>query len=504
MCSPSASGPKIALLMFLVRHATAQYQCLYQPDANGHVSVPDGVTLIAAGAFKGCKTLKSITISSSVTSVGATAFAECSALAVVLLPSTVTSVADQAFPSCLGFGLQLANTTANNPRGVVQCVPCATPHLLIPKNVTSIGVQSFSGCSSLITISIPSSVVSIGQSAFSLCVGLVSIDIPNSVTSIGASAFQQCYALAKVELPLSVTSIGVSAFPSCLGLGLQLANTTANNPRGTVQCIPCNTPHLVVPGNVTSIATQAFQECPSTSVNIEDGVTTIGVEAFLFCGALATISIPSSVTSIGMSAFSGCTALDTAFLPVSSIGSSAFQGCTALVTVSIPHNATSIGFKAFQGCTKLANINIPRVTSMDPTAFLDCKCSLGLYISGAQLSNCSNAGIGNYSCIAPSGCVPTKNGTHIGMSFTSCLEEDTSPQGSCQPRHYVCGGQGGGNSPVCTETNTTGAGVPLEQCQAECLSPKQLYLCEPGSICVVSLSGKGDSKEKCLSTCGKR
>lgn len=55
--------------------------------------------------------------------------------------------------------------------------------------VTSIGDNSFEGCSSLASITIGRSVSSIVISAFSGCSKLSSIIIPNSVTAIGAFAF---------------------------------------------------------------------------------------------------------------------------------------------------------------------------------------------------------------------------------------------------------------------------------------------------------------------------
>ena len=53
----------------------------------------------------------------------------------------------------------------------------------------------FSGCNSLISITIPDSVTSIGDEAFSDCTSLTSITIPDSVTSIGDRAFYGCYSL---------------------------------------------------------------------------------------------------------------------------------------------------------------------------------------------------------------------------------------------------------------------------------------------------------------------
>ena len=88
---------------------------------------------------------------------------------------------------------------------------------------------------------------------------------------------------------------------------------------------------------------------------ISYAVTSIGLEAFLRCSGLTSVSIPGSVTSIDREAFCLCTGLMSVTLSdgVISIGQGAFSGCTALHSVIIPSTVTTIATNIFGGCTDL-------------------------------------------------------------------------------------------------------------------------------------------------------
>ncbi|MCQ2071178.1 MAG: leucine-rich repeat protein [archaeon] len=130
------------------------------------------------------------------------------------------------------------------------------------------------------------------------------------------------------------------------------------------------------------------------TVVVGEGVTTIGDQAFPYCGSLVSVSVPSTLVSVGHGSFEGCTSLAGISLPsVTSVGYDAFLGCvslryadipsavhlddqafcccTSLVSVE-PFSVTRMGDLVFSGCTSLASASLPCVTSMGGEVFLDC------------------------------------------------------------------------------------------------------------------------------------
>lgn len=122
---------------------------------------------------------------------------------------------------------------------------------------------------------------------------------------------------------------------------------------------------------VTSIGKYAFAFCDSlTNVSISNTVTTINDMAFVRCTSLTSINIPNSVTTIKSGAF-GESGLISVTIPdsVTSI-ENAFVYCHSLTSVTLPNSITSIPGLIFGNCESLTSVDIPNsVTSIEGQAF---------------------------------------------------------------------------------------------------------------------------------------
>ena len=105
--------------------------------------IKENTRLIADRAFKGCKSLTSVTIPYGVTHIGESAFQDCKSLTSVTIPYGVTHIGGTAFYRC-----------------------SALTSITIPNSVTEIGNMAFCGCTSLRSITIPRSLEPMGWNLF--------------------------------------------------------------------------------------------------------------------------------------------------------------------------------------------------------------------------------------------------------------------------------------------------------------------------------------------------
>ena len=222
-------------------------------------------------------------------------------------------------------------------------------------------------------------VKSIGESAFCHCSELESVVLPDSLISIGDYAFYGDSSLSIIEISRNVTQIGDHAFAYC--------NKLKSIPVEEGNTHFCSEEGILYNKDMTKIVCYPAGKTDISQFNIPDGVTEVGVSAFVNCRSLTTIKIPNSVTTIGASAFSDCRNLYSVNIPqsVTSIGSSAFWYCNNMKSLVIPEGIESLEYSTFRECHNLAEIWLPSsLKKVGEAAFSWCNKLKDVYYSGSE------------------------------------------------------------------------------------------------------------------------
>lgn len=110
------------------------------------------------------------------------------------------------------------------------------------------------------------------------------------------------------------------------------------------------------------------------TVTIEDGVTSVGAEAFMLCRNLEEVFLPQTLSEIGRGAFS-YTALTDVILPdkITVLEDYTFRNCDKLEYVELSENIITIGSCVFESCDSLRKIILPDgLQTIETKAFSNC------------------------------------------------------------------------------------------------------------------------------------
>ena len=243
-------------------------------------------------------------------------------LSSVILPEQITSIGVRAFCYC----------------AVLQSIE-------IPDRVGTIGDYAFAVCNSLQEVTIPSSVYTIGKDAFFSCANLSSVIFEEgNLNTIGDGAFSWDTRLASLDIPDSVTSFGIRVFEySKIG-------------------------HVRLPSSLTILPKETFYCARVYEIEHDnwDQITEIGESAFGAYGASYSVTVPralpTGLKTIGNKAFQYAILPEGFALPagVTSIGDNAFR-YAGLTTIELPATLSTIGYGAFSNCA-LEKVYVKRTT----------------------------------------------------------------------------------------------------------------------------------------------
>lgn len=259
-------------------------------------------------------------------------------------------------------------------------------NIAVPEGVEKIQYLAFEGegCE---TVVLPSTLKIVGKEAFNHCGKLREVIIPEGVEELGPWAFNHCGALEKIHLPASLVKLDKKNQPFNNCFGLKEITIDEANP---VYCAVNNCliekatgivisgcQNSVIPddGSITAINEGAFcRQYHLKSINIPQGVKSIGAFAFLNCRSLKEIVLPESVKKLAVSAFEGCENLEKINLEyVERIERNAFENCRSLNgDLVISDRTVKIGTSAFE-LSGISSVTVGSgVAAIESATFRSC------------------------------------------------------------------------------------------------------------------------------------
>lgn len=236
------------------------------PQAFKEITIPKSIKSIGTRAFKNCKNLEKINLSSD----------------------NLVSFGEEVFKGTKWYndhadGWVILDGLLYSYKGILD-----VEEVTLLKPITKIAANALSS-QPMKKVTVCSGVELIGSAAFSKCNLLEEVVFQGDFETLPSSTFSNCTNLKSVTLPSNLKTIDLMAFRACKNLT-----------------------EIVLPETVTDVTT-AFGDCTKlTHVKLPNGVSELST-AFNNCANLQYIVLPKSVTFIDRYAFSRCNALKTIF-----------------------------------------------------------------------------------------------------------------------------------------------------------------------------------------------
>ena len=231
--------------------------------------------------------------------------------------------------------------------------------VVIDEGVTSIGSEAFYECWNLEYAELPSTMERIGIRAFYACESLTELNIPESIWLIEEYAFAGCEALESVDFALEPDQIEIGEGNELLVWTYDYTKKDDADGRcgdDLTWSLEDGVLYISGEGEMWDFYAMHYfaEEAPAapwfdvrdeiTDVIMDDGVASIGNEAFYECTNLAYVDLPSTMERIGIRAFYACGSLTQIYFPESMavVEEFAFAGCNALEYVDFEGDPSAI------------------------------------------------------------------------------------------------------------------------------------------------------------------
>ena len=366
---------------------TIYKSAFYHSSITGEVVLPESVSSVGTNAFRGSSGITSVVVKSSVATLftgnqSNNVFYECSGITKLTVPVSVqlhsvfdgnTRISEFHFTGTGASGLASNYYQTNwgsmpwswwNYSGWQISVT-------FEDGVTAVDPYMFyrndSNRASITAVTLADSVRDIGTNAFYNCNKITTLTLSNGLQSAGSNAFYNCSGVASLTVPIS--------FRMDVGTNAQTTHiTTIRFTPGTGEGADYTS---------SSSANLFWYNCSRYTLVLDEGIASIGDYSYL--KAANTVSFPSTLREIGQYAFSGAPLSAAVFNDgLLTIGSNAFGNCTNLTSVTVPDSMESIADGAFSGCTALRSLTLPIGLQYAASMFQNCPVNTFAFTAGSS------------------------------------------------------------------------------------------------------------------------
>jgi len=256
--------------------------------------IADGIIQETDGVIKGVSAKKAdlngdLYLSTTATTIGSCAFQNWQGITGVYVPDNITTAESMAFQMCYSLtSVRLPKTQITNGRYMfLECKGLI--EITIPDGWTSIPYGFCQYANKLTTANLPSTLKTIEQNAFNSCSKLTNFTLPEGLEKVGRAAFHYCYGIKNLVLPSTLKVVEPYAFQSLTGLESMTMKSAIGDISSWTNCSYYDQPFM--------------NPCNMVTLTIDESVTTIPTNTFVYARKIKTIYIPSTMTHIADGAF---------------------------------------------------------------------------------------------------------------------------------------------------------------------------------------------------------